>query len=79
MVILAALGAFTLWGAVLMDALTAIIVILNGMRTPDGGDGAGCAAGNKVKKRCCSSGRCSHDDGEGRWALMLISTDVDFY
>jgi len=72
-VVLAALGAFTLWGAVLVDALTAIIVILNGMRTPDGGDGGGCAASNKAKKRCCSSGRCSHDDGEGRWALRLIS------
>lgn len=50
-VILASLGRFSLWGAVLVDALTAIAVIFNGMCVSDGGQTAsGCGGGE-----CCSS------------------------
>ena len=54
-VVLAAAGQFTLWGAVLVDAATAIIVILNGMFgsvavQPTSPDSNGC--GSQCSSSC---------------------------
>lgn len=54
-VVLAALGRFSLWGAVLVDALTAIAVILNGMCVPSGESSTNKQARGGAGGGCCST------------------------
>ena len=58
-VVLASMGRFSLWGAVLVDALTAIAVIFNGLCVAsEVEDASGSGSGGGGGKQCCQKQFC---------------------
>ena len=58
MVLLASMGRFSLWGAVLVDALTAIAVIFNGLCVASGAEDASGSSSGKQCLRTCGGVGC---------------------